>query len=165
MFDLINRIRNFDVRKVTPVQWVMVVIGIIVALWVLNTLISIAISLMPVVVAGALAFLAYRVLSSRGEDARTLQEQKREENIQQATSSTQRAAQQVSTVIATKVEKTDDSARLAVDAVVNPETGFAEADLTRLAEKEEAILKQSQPDADEIARQLEERRKRLLGGQ
>jgi uncharacterized membrane protein len=165
MFDLINRIRNFDVRKVTPVQWVMVVIGVIVALWVLNTLISIAISLMPVVVIGVVVFLAYRVLSSRAEDTRDIQQEKREENIQQAASSTQRAAQQVNTVMATKVDKVEDSTRLSADAAVNPATGFTEVDLTRLAEKEETILKQSQPDADEVARQLEERRKRLLGGQ
>ncbi len=167
MFDVLNRIRTFNLRKVTPVQWVMVAVGILIALWILNTLLSIAATLMPIAIVAILAYVGYRVLSSRGEDAAAIQQAKREEKFQQADDSTIKAAKQVNTVIATKLEKAPASERLADEVTVNPETGVTEVNIARLEEEESQKLKQTKQKADpeEIQRQLEERRKRLLGGQ
>jgi hypothetical protein len=167
MFNLFNRVRNFDVRKVTPVQWVMVAVGILIALWILNTLLSIAATLMPIVIVAILAYVGYRVLSSRSEDAAAIQKEKREEQFAQADASTVKAAKQVDTVIATKLDKAPASERLSDEVTVNPETGVTEVNMARLEEQEAQALKQTKQKADpeEIQRQLEERRKRLLGGQ
>jgi hypothetical protein len=167
MFDFINRIRNFDIRKLTPMQWAMIAVGAIVGLWVLSTLISIATSLLPVAILGAIGYVAYRTLSSRDDDAKEIQKIKREEQLQQATTATAKAAQQVDTVIATKVAPIEkEASRLSVDPIINPETGVSEPNMSRLLEQEEKKLKDAkQASQEDVQQQLEERRKRLLGGQ
>lgn len=159
MFELFNRVRSIDIKKLTPVQWVMIAVGIIIALWVLNTVVSIAVTLLPIVLVGLIAYAAFRILTSRSEAPADLQKQKRDDNIQQATASTAKAARQVDTVISTKVEPITN--RLD-DAAVDPVTGVILPDLKRLEEQEaQQIQAPKKADPDEIARQLEERRKRL----
>ncbi len=156
MFDLLNRIRQVDPRKFTPTQWVVVAVGIIVALWVLSTVLSIVTTIMPFVVLGIVAYVAYRVLISRSEDAAKVQQQQREASISQADASTQRASEQVEAV----------RARRLVEPTIDPKTGLETVDIARLEEQERRLMQQAkQADADEVQRQLEERRKRLLGNQ
>jgi uncharacterized membrane protein len=156
MFDLLNRIRQVDPRKFTPTQWVMVAVGVIVALWVLSTVLSIVTTIMPFVVLGIVAYVAYRVLSSRSEDAAKVQQQRREASISQADASAQRASDQVAAV----------RARRLVEPTIDPKTGLETVDIARLEEQERRLMQQTQQaDADEVQRQLEERRKRLLGNQ
>lgn len=156
MFDLLNRIRKIDPSKFTPTQWLMVAVGIIVALWVLSTLLSLVTTIMPFVVLGILLFVGYRVLSSRSEEAAKVQQQKREATVVQADASTQRAREQVEEV----------RRRRLVEPTIDPNTGLEKVDLVRLEEQERRLMqKAKQADADEVQRQLEERRKRLLGNQ
>lgn len=156
MFDLLNRIRKVDPSKFTPMQWVMVAVGIIVVLWLLSTLLSIVTTIMPFVVLGILLYVGYRVLSSRSEEAAKVQQQKREASITQASASTQRASEQVDEV----------RRRRLVEPTIDPATGLEKVDLARLEEQERRLMQRAQQaDADEVQRQLEERRKRLLGNQ
>ncbi|XWX03908.1 hypothetical protein VZO05_15495 [Aggregatilineales bacterium SYSU G02658] len=156
MFDLLNRIRRVDPRKFTPTQWVMVAVGVIVALWVLSTLLSIATTIMPFVVLGILFYVGYRALSSRSEEAAKVQQQKREAAVSQADASADRAQEQVEAV----------RARRLVEPTIDPKTGLETVDIARLEEQERRLMQQAkQADADEVQRQLEERRKRLLGNQ
>lgn len=163
MFKLINRIRTFDPRTLTPVQWVMIAVGVIVALWVINVLLGIAAALMPIVIVGILAYVGYRVLSSRSENAAQVQQEKRADSLAQADVSTRKAARQVETVVAVRLDP-QPAARL-VEPTVDPDTGVQQADLVKLEEQEVKRSIQTNTDPNEIQRQLEERRKRLLGGQ
>ncbi len=156
MFDLLNRIRKLDPRKFTPTQWVMVAVGIVVALWVLGTLFSIVTAIAPFVVLGILGYVVFRVLSSRSEDAAKVQQAKREASVTQADASTQRASEQVEAV----------RTRRLVEPTIDPNTGLETVDIARLEEQERRLMQRAkQVDADEVQRQLEERRKRLLGNQ
>lgn len=162
MVKLLNRIRTFDIRKLTPVQWVMIAVGAIIALWILNALLSIVATIMPIVVIVVLAYVAFRVLSSRNENVEEVQKEKREEKLAQADASTRKAAQQVETVTATALAP-EASNRLA-EPTIDPETGLQQVDLGKLEAEENRRLRQTvTTDPDEIQRQLEERRKRLLG--
>jgi uncharacterized protein YacL len=156
MFDLLNRIRKLDPRKFTPTQWVMVAVGVVVALWVLSTLLSIVTTIMPFVVLGILGYVAFRVLSSRSEDAAKVQQAKREASVAEADASTQRASEQVEAV----------RTRRLVEPTIDPVTGLETVDIARLEEQERRLMQRAhQVDPDEVQRQLEERRKRLLGSQ
>jgi uncharacterized membrane protein len=156
MFDLLNRIRKLDPRKFTPTQWVMVAVGVVVALWVLSTLLSIVTTIMPFVVLGILVYVAFRVLSSRSEDAAKVQQAKREASVAEADASTQRASEQVEAV----------RTRRLVEPTIDPVTGLETVDIARLEEQERRLMQRAhQVDPDEVQRQLEERRKRLLGNQ
>jgi len=156
MFDLLNRIRKLDPRKFTPTQWVMVAVGVVVALWVLSTLLSIVTTIAPFVLLGILGYVAYRVLSSRSEDAAKVQQAKREASVAEADASTQRASEQVEAV----------RTRRLVEPTIDPVTGLETVDIARLEEQERRLMQRAhQVDPDEVQRQLEERRKRLLGSQ
>ncbi|MFQ3674426.1 MAG: hypothetical protein SNJ83_12610, partial [Aggregatilineales bacterium] len=70
--------------------------------------------------------------------------------------SAQRASDQVAAV----------RARRLVEPTIDPKTGLETVDIARLEEQERRLMQQTQQaDADEVQRQLEERRKRLLGNQ
>lgn len=69
------------------------------------------------------------------------------------------------TVVEAVVETdTQPAARLMVEQKINPATGLQETDMDRLMEKEEEMLKAPQSSADAVRAQLEERRRRLKGG-
>jgi hypothetical protein len=165
MFEMFDRIRKFDPKKLTVVQWGMIIVGVIVFFAALSFIINLANMLLPWVIIAGIVYFAYRTLTTRDETAKQIQEEKREETISRASSTTQRAAQQVDTVVATKIGAVEEStARLSVEQEVNPESGFKEANMSRLLEEEEAKIKSAkQADAEEVQRQLEERRRRLLG--
>src|SRR5215510_13762399 len=68
VLNVINRIRKFDPRKLTPLQIVVGVAAAIVGIWVLWLVFQAIMTLVPIA-AGVLAiYLAYRWLSSRSED-------------------------------------------------------------------------------------------------
>jgi hypothetical protein len=52
---------------------------------------------------------------------------------------------------------------LAVEQVINPETGFKEPDISRLIEREQEKLKEADRINEEVMSQIEQRRRRLLG--
>lgn len=171
MQNLIRRLLSIDPRKLTPAQIALILIGVIVVLAVLNFLLSLATTLIPLVVIGAAVYFGYRWLSSRSE---ALPEQKSrgeqiveeaEANRQAARQKTATATEQVSVPMqATALADDEPQQRnLRVEQVVNPETGFAEPNIERLIAEEERKLQEVDQVNDDVLAQIEARRKRLLG--
>jgi Skp family chaperone for outer membrane proteins len=68
MLDIINRIRNFDPRKLTPIQIIVGVAATLVGLWVVWLVIQALFQLIPIALGILAIYVAYRWLSSRSED-------------------------------------------------------------------------------------------------
>ena len=188
VLNLINRIRKFDPRKLTPLQIVVGVAAAIVGIWVIWQIISAVLTLVPIA-AGILAiYLAYRWLSSRSEDIpEDMTKSKNQKMVDEAIANVKSAANNVfstpekaveakptakvveetalenlSVEAKEQVEETEDE-KLAVKQIVNPETGFKEPDISRLIEREEQKLKEIDRTNAEVLSQIEQRRRRLLG--
>jgi heme/copper-type cytochrome/quinol oxidase subunit 1 len=165
MMNFLRRISRIDLRKLTPTQIALGILGIIVILAVLNFVLSLAQTLLPIAALALVAYLGYQWLTSR-DNNKTMVDTIAEEKTAGADS-------QVQTVVESKTQtatqnSTEDmqaaSQRLGVEQVTNPETGFKEADLARLEAEEKQRLVDKKAEEDAIQAQLEERRKRLLGG-
>jgi hypothetical protein len=190
VLNLINRIRKFDPKKLTPIQIVVIVASTIVGIWVLWMVIQAILTLVPIA-AGVLAiYFAYRWLSSRSEDIpEELTKSKNQRMVDEAIANVKSTANNVfgtteKTVTVTEkatakvveetalenlsveateqVEEIDDE-KLVVKQIVNPETGFKEPDISRLIEREEQKLKEIDRNNEEVLSQIEQRRRRLLG--
>jgi hypothetical protein len=190
VLNLINRIRKFDPRKLTPLQIVVGVAAAIVGIWVIWQVISAILTLVPIA-AGILAiYLAYRWLSSRSEDIpEEMTKSKNQKMVDEAIANVKATANNVfgttekkvtvqeqptakvveenaidnlSVEAADQLEEVDD-AKLVVKQIVNPETGFKEPDISRLIEREEQKLKEADRVNEEVLSQIEQRRRRLLG--
>lgn len=164
MFDLVDRIRKFDPRKLTPTQIVLGVIAFIVVIAILNFVLQLANTLLPFAVIGLVGFFVYRLMNSRSPA----------EEQQAAATSDDTATQQQPDA----VESQDDfeaqrdeaiaqdareaASRMSVAPKTNPETGIEEADLDALLEKEQRLMDDTKQVNDDIMAQLEARRKRLL---
>lgn len=162
--NIFKRITEFDPKKVTPTQIVIGIIVFIVALALINFVLSLAQALLPVAVLALLVYLGYQWLSSRDpqEDkvvkpGRVQQEATEDDSQAQTTLGEALEARQ-------KTEADEAARRLRVEQVANPDTGFMEADLARLEAEEQARLAQKEADERAIQEQLEERRRRLLKG-
>jgi hypothetical protein len=190
VLNLINRIRKFDPKKLTPIQIVVIVASTIVGIWVLWMVIQAILTLVPIA-AGVLAiYFAYRWLSSRSEDIpEELTKSKNQRMVDEAIANVKSTANNVfgtteKTVTVTEkatakvveetalenlsveateqVEEVEDE-KLVVKQIVNPETGFKEPDISRLIEREEQKLKEIDRNNEEVLSQIEQRRRRLLG--
>jgi hypothetical protein len=190
VLNLINRIRKFDPKKLTPIQIVVIVASTIVGIWVLWMVVQAILTLVPIA-AGVLAiYFAYRWLSSRSEDIpEELTKSKNQRIVDEAIANVKSTANNVfgtteKTVTVTEkatakvveeaalenlsveateqVEEVDDE-KLVVKQIVNPETGFKEPDISRLIEREEQKLKEIDRNNEEVLSQIEQRRRRLLG--
>ena len=178
MQNFIRRLINFDPRKLTPAQIDLIVIGIVVALAVLNFLLSLANTLLPIVLIGAIGYFGYRWLSSRSEELPPEQRQSRSERVvaeaennrkptrrkqDQVTVETSTESTRAQATQNTPTQYEEDSERnLQVEQVVNPETGFKEPNIERLIAEEERKLKEIDESNEDVLAQIEARRKRLL---
>jgi hypothetical protein len=190
VLNLINRIRKFDPKKLTPIQIIVLVASTIVGIWVLWMVIQAILTLVPIA-AGVLAiYLAYRWLSSKSEDIpEELTKSKNQRIVDEAIANVKATANNVfgtteKTVTVTEkatakvveeaalenlsVEATEqveavEDEKLVVKQIVNPETGFKEPDISRLIEREEQKLKEIDRNNEEVLSQIEQRRRRLLG--
>jgi len=190
VLNLINRIRKFDPKKLTPIQIIVLVASTIVGIWVLWMVIQAILTLVPIA-AGVLAiYLAYRWLSSKSEDIpEELTKSKNQRMVDEAIANVKSTANNVfgttektvtvqekatakvveeaaldnlSVEATEQVEAVDDE-KLVVKQIVNPETGFKEPDISRLIEREEQKLKEIDRNNEEVLSQIEQRRRRLLG--
>lgn len=153
MFNLLNRIRNFDIRKITPTQIVLGVIAVIIILAILNFFISLANALLPIAVLGLIAYFGYRWLSSRSpaEVKTTMAQQTQTVSRQEA-------------MLEPESDEVVAERRMKIEQIVNPETGFKEPDITRLMAEEEERLRKADEVNDQIMAQIEARRRRLQKG-
>lgn len=183
MQNLIRRLLNFDPRKLTPAQIALIVIGVIVALAVLNFLLSLANALLPVILVGALGYFGYRWLSSRSEELPAQKRQSRSEQVvAEAEDNRKNARRQAEAPAQVQVvapqaaadsapanatlepdQDQDEQRNLQVEQVVNPDTGFKEPNIERLIAEEERKLKEIDENNEDVLSQIEARRKRLLG--
>ena len=155
MFELLNRIRNFDYRKLTPTQIIIGIAALIIGLWLVSQIIGILTSLVPIAILVVILYFGFRMLSNRSEAA--------DEAV---------VVDEAETIQATVTEITDTETapaeadaevsvrRLRVEPKINPKTGLPEADLSRLQELENETKKVT----DDVMAQIEERRRRLMGG-
>ena len=188
VLNLINRIRKFDPRKLTPLQIVVGVAAAIVGIWVIWQVIAAILTLVPIA-AGILAiYLAYRWLSSRSEDIpEEMTKSKNQKMVDEAIANVKAATTNVFStpekaveakptakvieetaldnlsVEATEQVEAEEDKKLAVKQIINPETGFKEPDISRLIEREEQKLKEIDRTNEEVLSQIEQRRRRLLG--
>ena len=150
MFELLNRIRNFDVRKLTPTQIIIGIAALIIGLWLIGQIIGILTSLVPIAILVVILYFGFRMLSNRSEAA--------SEAADEAV-----VVDEAETVQATVTEITDTETapaqaeieeseaevnvrRLRVEPKINPKTGLPEADLSRLQELENETKKVTDDD-------------------
>ncbi len=166
------------IGKITPVKVVLGLAAFVIIVNILGLIIGIFQALLPVAVLAVVGYFGYQLLQSRtAADAvakakqdtvveKTVVLEKAEVNRQKVAA--KRLAEESETVVATAETETADEAtakRLAVEEMVNPDTGLRETDLAQLEAMEQAKLRQSgDATADAVKAALEERKKRLLGG-
>lgn len=184
ILDVVNRVANFDPRKLTPMQIVVGVAAAIIAVFVAWQVIKIALSLLPIAIGVLGIYLAYRWLSSRVEDMpEEMTKSKNERMVDEALANVKAASSGEATsptaeaIADTSAPVVDEAAvdevveevreeaeeNLAVKQVINPETGFKEPDISRLIEREQEKLKEADRINDDVMSQIEKRRQRLLG--
>jgi hypothetical protein len=184
MLDLYNRIRNFDVRKLTTTQIIVGAAAFIIAIFVIWQIVRIALLLFPIAIGILGLYLAYRWLSSRSEDIpQEMTKSKNQKIVEEAmanikasdeapdnktieaTSTTAKVIEEEAienlSFEAMDMEEEDD--KLAVKQVINPETGFKEPDISRLIEREQEKLKEADRVNEDVMSQIEKRRQRVLG--
>lgn len=174
MLDILNRIRKFDPRELTPAQIALGVVALIVVLAVLNFILSLANTLLPIALIGGAVYFGYRWMNSRSE-ALPEQKSKSQKVVEEAANNRQKAQQKaepervVMTVEddtradAAAQEATEAKKPLMVEQQINPETGFKEPNIERLVEKEQEKMAEMDRVNDDVMAQIEARRKRLLG--
>lgn len=160
MFELLNRIRNFDVRKLTPTQIIIGIAALIIGLWLVGQIIGILTSLVPIAILVVILYFGFRMLSNRSEAADEAvvvdQAETVQANVTEITDTETAPAQ-------AEAEEADAEVsvrRLRVEPKINPKTGLPEADLSRLEELENETKRVT----DDVMAQIEERRRRLMKG-
>ena len=171
MLKFINRIRKFDVRKLSPLQMVVAAAGGIIVLWVIAQLLSLLLTIlnfiMPIAASILAAYLAYNWFSSRSEDIPEEAKKSKDEKLVEEALATVQAAQSGEILNLEEEEQEDDEVyeertyNMEVAQIVNPETGFKEPDISRLIEREQEKLKEADKVNDDVLSQIEERRRRL----
>lgn len=155
MLEWLNRIRNFDPRKLTPTQIVLGIIAIIIIVAALNFVLQLANMLLPFAVIALLAYVGYQVLQSRSPDEATAE--KPAAVASDNTEDRELEAQRDAAI----VEETSPT-RATVAPKINPDTGLEEADLEALLEKEKRLMAETKDMSDDIQAQIEARRQRLM---
>lgn len=149
MPDFLRRLLSIDLKKITPAQLVVGVAVLLVALWLLSQVVNLALSLVPIALVVILAYLGFRVMSSRSTEASA--PARSETRVEATVRDTKTAAEEGA------------RKRLMVEQTVNPETGLLEVDLAKLEAKETEVLNAAKQAAADVSAQLEERRRRLKG--
>lgn len=174
--NFLERLRRIDVRKLSPLQLVLGVAGVVIIIWMVAQIINLALSLLPIAIGVVALYVIFRVLTSERPEEEAGKAIADVQNA--ATRSADRAMAEVERVRGQvkrpaaapepEAEETtvapleaEDEPTLAVEQVTDPETGIKEANLSRLEEMEQ---KPSEVD-DDVMAQIEARRKRLLGDQ
>jgi hypothetical protein len=184
MLDLYERIRNFDVRKLTTTQIVVGAAAFIIAIFVIWQVVRIALLLFPIALGVLGLYLAYRWLSSKSEEIPAeMTKSKNQKIVEEAMANVQAASkapdnkkieavaptaevieeEAVNNLSFEAMDAEEDEDKLVVKQVINPETGFKEPDISRLIEREQEKLKEADRVNDEVMSQIEKRRQRLLG--
>ncbi|MDQ7024880.1 MAG: hypothetical protein Q9P01_09165 [Anaerolineae bacterium] len=184
MLDVFNRIRNFDPRKLTPMQIVVGIAAAIIAIFVVWQIIKLFLSLLPIAIGILGIYLAYRWLSSNAEELpEEMTKSKNERMVDEALANVKAASSGTATsptvegIANTSAQVVDEAAvdeviapaqeeaeeNLAVKQIINPETGFKEPDISRLIEREQEKLKEADRVNEDVMSQIEKRRQRLLG--
>jgi len=158
MFELLNRIRNFDVRKLTPTQIIIGIAALIIGLWLIGQIIGILTSLVPIAILVVILFFGFRMLSNRSEAAEEAVVVDEAETVQATV--TEITDTETAPAEADEADAEVSVRRLRVEPKINPKTGLPEADLSRLQELENETKKVT----DDVMAQIEERRRRLMGG-
>jgi hypothetical protein len=165
MLELLNRIRNFDYRKLTPTQIVIGIAVTIIALWLVSQVVSLLTSLVPIAILVLILYFGFRMLNNRSEateDAEAAANAKTttvEATVRDVTDTETAPAQDIATEETAAEEDEFHVRRLRVEPKINPKTGLPEADLSRLEELEQ----QADDVTHDIQAQIEERRRRLMG--
>lgn len=187
MLEFLNRLRNFDPKKLTPAQIALGIVAIIVVLAVLNFILNLANTLLPFILVGAALYFGYNWLSSRSEampqrksrNQRVVEEAEKARGVVQTTAVMSEEASDtvderyqdvqevarnapVANLTDHETSESEEERRLRVEQVVNPETGFKEPNISRLIEQEEEKLRDMDKVNDDVLAQIEERRRRLL---
>ncbi len=131
MLKLLDWLRRLDFRSFTPLQWGMFVVAVLFALALLNFVLNLAMSLLPIAVLVVVIYVAYNVLTSQSEGS------------------------------GSKLKRSDSAKPKREEAAVKASRAEDQTP-ERLVIVDEPP--QSAPNANDIAAQLEERRRRLLRG-
>ena len=150
MPDFLRRLLSIDFKKITPAQLLVGGAVVLVALWLLSQVVNLALSLVPIALVVILAYLGFRVMSSRSAEAGAAPARS-ETRVEATVRDTKTAAEEGA------------RKRLMVEQTVNPETGLLEVDLAKLEAKETEALNAAKQAAADVSAQLEERRRRLKG--
>jgi len=150
--NLLKRITEFDYRKLTPVQIVIGLITVVVVLSIVQFLLNLATTLLPLVILGVLAYFGFRYFTTDRDKDEVVEATNTTQNVSQTTNTQEDS---ISTTVA-------PAQTMRVEQPINSSTGLREPDIDRL-NAEESRLSQKEADADEIQQQLLERRKRLMG--
>ena len=121
MFELFNRLRNFDIRKITPVQMIIGVVAAVIVLGVLNFVLQIANTLLPIAIIAVLAYFGYQWLSSRQDSTDSASQvmaavEKRESKAPARAAQVDSASQQQAAE--------DEAKKICVQPIFNPKTGL-----------------------------------------
>lgn len=175
MQDLKKLFENFNIRKITPAQAVVGVIGLAIVVWVMNFIINLAMTLLPFAILAVIAYFGYSALTSKKEEVdEKLAQIKRDESLENAHPAEVSAVKPMARRQPVREESENNETLiindasqtpLRVETLVNPETGIAEPNISRLEELERAKQAEAEKTNAEVQAQLEERRKRLGGQQ
>ncbi|QPC83491.1 hypothetical protein G4Y79_03660 [Phototrophicus methaneseepsis] len=162
MLELLNRIRNFDYRKLTPTQIIIGIAVTIIALWLLSQLVSLLTSLVPIAILVLILYFGFRMLNNRSEAAEDAAATRTADDNVRTVEATVTDVADTETMPAEEAAAAEEEfhvRRLRVEPKVNPKTGLPEADLSRLEELEQ----QTEKVTDDVMAQIEARRRRLMG--
>lgn len=180
MEELLRKIRGLRFRELTGTEIAIALIVVLVAFWAVGFVINLIQTVLPFIILALLAYVGFNVLRSRGKDTdeaiiSVRAEQKAQERqARRAEQSAPRVVRAQDTVIVSEkaaepVPKANAEAEpmpaLKVTPNINPETGLAEVDISRLEEREQELLKEAKQMTDDVQAQIEARKKRLMGGE
>jgi hypothetical protein len=175
MEELLRKIRGLRFKELTGTEIAIALIAVLVAFWAIGFVINIIQTVLPFVILALLAYVGLNVLRSRGKDTdeaiiSVRAEQKAKERQERRAESVPRvvraepiAAEKLADPIAKPLESEELVVKVAPR--INPDTGLAEADISRLEEREQELLKEAKQTNSDIQAQIEARKKRLMGGE
>ncbi|MGB1286883.1 MAG: hypothetical protein ACPG7F_10150 [Aggregatilineales bacterium] len=163
-------------RNLTPAKIIIGILVLVIALAVLNFLVGLATTLLPIAVLAIVAYFGYQWLNSRTDTLLSGRTEKQAveteaDHAMKADVTRQDDAAIADTAHKLSVEAQDSSSDVISGAVfskndsmkippkINEKTGLPEADISRLEQAEQ----ESVEITDSVMAQLAERRKRLLG--
>ena len=170
-------------KNLTPTKIVLGLLALIIVLAVINTLVSLATSLLPIAILGVAGYFGYQWLNSRTDEMMENRKAKKEAKNDEAEALAEDAIKQeaqrreddnvadAARNLSVEAQDEENESNVLLGAVlnkgdgmkipqrINPKTGLPEADISRLEQAEQESIEIT----DSVLAQLAERRKRLLG--